>query len=374
MSDDEPKDESTDASEQQPEEQPTDTDQPSAQSDDARADSDQAVDSDQSAEQSDEQPADSDQPAEQSEEQSADTDQAVDQSEEQPAEADQPAEQSDEQSADSDQPAEQSEDQPAESDRSAEQAEEQPADSDQSAAASADDTVAFAGDAASPGGGGPGVQPRPRPQPKPQPRAPAQPAKRKRLFRFGVYADDSKVPDPIKNVFSPDPTDYFFGYGIAGAGDVPHMLEDGWTRIPVGGRMNFPFSTVDKQFLIIVAVVPNSKVDPNAPASEPLQRIKSVRTDNFAPIKAADEPTLVKKFPDGFFSLIFNLVALYISIPVAGSTTFQAELGKAKIRPEDIAYDASSPLTDASGKVIGTKHDVVYWSTDFHTSGIKYVP
>ena len=135
MSDDEPKDESTEDSEQQTDEQPTGSDQPAEQSDDA--------------------PADSDQPAAQSEEQPAEeTDQAVDQSEEQPTDSDQPAEQAEEQPADSDQQTEQSDEQPAE-DQPSDQAEEQPADSDQPATgASADDTLAFAGGAAAPAGGG----------------------------------------------------------------------------------------------------------------------------------------------------------------------------------------------------------------------------
>src|SRR2546430_8040936 len=108
MSDDEPKDESTDESEQQSDEQRADSDQPSAQSDDA--------------------PTDSDQPA--------------DQSDEQPAE-------------EADQPEQQAEDQTAESDQPAEQTEEQPADSDQpTTSGSADDTVAFAGGDTSRGGGG----------------------------------------------------------------------------------------------------------------------------------------------------------------------------------------------------------------------------
>jgi len=135
MSDDEPKDESTEDSEQQTDEQPTGSDQPAEQSDDA--------------------PADSDQPAAQSEEQPAEeTDQAVDQSEEQPTDSDQPAEQAEDQPADSDQPTEQSDEQPAE-DQPSDQAEEQPADSDQPATgASADDTLTFAGGAAAPAGGG----------------------------------------------------------------------------------------------------------------------------------------------------------------------------------------------------------------------------
>src|SRR5947208_2724574 len=108
MSDDEPKDESTDESEQQSDEQRADSDQPSAQSDDALTDSDQP------ARQSDEQPAEQ-----------------------------------------ADQPEQQAEDQTAESDQPAEQTEEQPADSDQpTTSGSADDTVAFAGGNTSRGGGG----------------------------------------------------------------------------------------------------------------------------------------------------------------------------------------------------------------------------
>ena len=136
MSDDEPKDESTDESEQQSDEQPADSDQPSAQSDDASADSDQPAD------QSDEQPAE-------------EADQPEQQAEDQTAESDQPAEQTEEQPADSDQPTEQTEEQPGEGDQASAQAEEQPADSDQpTTSGSADDTVAFAGGDTSRGGGG----------------------------------------------------------------------------------------------------------------------------------------------------------------------------------------------------------------------------
>jgi hypothetical protein len=89
MSDDEPKDESTDASEQQSDQEPADSDQPSAQSDDAPSDGEQPT------EQSDEQPADSDQSTEQAEEQPTDSEQSAGQSDDQSAEVtDQSAEQS----------------------------------------------------------------------------------------------------------------------------------------------------------------------------------------------------------------------------------------------------------------------------------------
>jgi hypothetical protein len=122
MSSDEPNDESATDSQQEAEEQPVDSDQPSAQSDD--------------------QPADSDQPA--------------DQSDEQPAQqADQREQQAEDQPGEGDQPAEQTEETPAESDQAAEQPKEQPVDTDQAdTAATADDTVAFAGGAPSPAGGG----------------------------------------------------------------------------------------------------------------------------------------------------------------------------------------------------------------------------
>src|SRR6266516_4343892 len=69
---------------------------------------------------SEQQPADSDQPSAQSDLASADSDEPAEQSEEQPAEQpDQVSEQSDEQPSESDQPAEQAEEQPAESDQSA---------------------------------------------------------------------------------------------------------------------------------------------------------------------------------------------------------------------------------------------------------------
>jgi hypothetical protein len=91
-------------------------------------------------------------------------------------------------------------------------------------------------------------------------------------------------------------------------------------------------------------------------------------------MKATDAATLVKKFPDGVFILQINLLAQYIQIVVAGSTTFEAELSKAKISPDDVVYNALSPATDNSGKTIGTTHDVVYWASNLHLKGRKYVP
>jgi len=335
---------------------------------------------DDTEQQFDENPAESDQLSGQSDEQPAEqADQPEQQAEEQPAEGDQPAEQTEETPADSDQPTEQAEEQPSESDQAAEQSGDatgQVADltGEQVDGGDAAQNVADAGaqtdDVASAGG---------------EDETAAEPARggstrlapRKRLFRFVVSVDNSAVPDFIKNVFFPDPTDYFFGYAIAGAADPQplHMIEDKWERVPVDGVMDFPYSTVEKkQFFIGVSIVPNSKVDPNASTSQALHRTGGVHTDDFSPMKATDAATLVKQYPDGVFILQINLVAFYIQIVDAGATTYEAELSKAKIPLEDVVYNALSPFTDASGKVVGTKHDVVYWSTDLHLSGRKYVP
>jgi hypothetical protein len=125
MSNNERDNESAD-SQQESEQQPADSDQPSAQSDEQPAEQ-----TDQSTEQSEEQPAaESDEPADQAQEQPTESDQPADQSEEQPSdESDQPAEQSEEQPADSDQP----EEQPTEGEQTAAEAEEQPTDSAQPA-------------------------------------------------------------------------------------------------------------------------------------------------------------------------------------------------------------------------------------------------
>src|SRR5437867_6610409 len=84
------------------------------------------------------------------------TDNSEQQADEQATDSDQAAGQAEEQSADSDQPSEQSEEQPADSDQASEQAREQVADSDQpSRSGSMDDTDAFAeGDASSGGESG----------------------------------------------------------------------------------------------------------------------------------------------------------------------------------------------------------------------------
>ena len=106
MSDDESAD-----SQQESEQEPADSDQPSAQSDEQPAEQ-----ADQSTEQSEEQPA-------------AESDEPADQAQEEPAESDQLAGQSEEQPTDSDQP----EEQPTEGEQTAAEAEEQPTDSAQPA-------------------------------------------------------------------------------------------------------------------------------------------------------------------------------------------------------------------------------------------------
>jgi hypothetical protein len=319
-------------------------------------------------EQSDQEPADSDQPSAPSDDASAESDQPAEGAEEQPAENDQAADKTEEQpTAESDQPA-------GQSDQVAQAEGEQTDQGDGGSTATSDDTVASGGADASPAA---------------DEGSPAQPAKagspsvapRKRLFRFVVGVDLralNLVPD-IKTAFQNsagfDITDYYFDFALAGAADeLIRNAGDKWERVPTDGIMDFPFSTVEKkQFFIGVVMLPNSKVDPKAPTSKPLQRIGSMHTDDFKPIKAADTP-LAKKFPAGVFVLEINLLALYIQIVEAGSTTYEAELSKAKIPLEDVVYNALSPFADASGKVIGTKHDVIYWSTDLHLSGQKYVP
>lgn len=197
------------------------------------------------------------------------------------------------------------------------------------------------------------------------------------LLRFYIRADTDAVPESIRNVFSPSVTDYFFGYYLSTGLKMLHTYDDGWERVPADGIIDSPLSmTGGSRFHMDVAVIPNSEVDPGAQESRSLQRSHSIHTDDFAPIEANEYRDLVKKFPDGVFILHISLVALYIPILVAGSTTFERQIAWTNIPGWDIVYHAAQPpITDASGKVVVTHHDVVYWSaTDFHLHGKKYVP
>jgi hypothetical protein len=198
----------------------------------------------------------------------------------------------------------------------------------------------------------------------------------KRLFRFYISVDDTAVPESIKNVFSPEVKDYFFGFAVADEGGrMAHKLEDGWERVPMDGIMNFPLSTVGSSlFGITVLVVPNSKVDPDASESLPLWRRETIGTNDFVPVKASKSSDLVKSFPDGFFSLQLDLVTSYVPITVRGPTTFEAELSQAGIRPQDIVYHAMNPIWDDAGTARYVQHHVIYWSDGLHLSGRKYVP
>jgi hypothetical protein len=203
-----------------------------------------------------------------------------------------------------------------------------------------------------------------------------------RLFQFNVGADSAALralPKDIRAVVSVDPTGYPFDFVVGALAEDAqlHYTEDeDWARVPdVSGIMNFPLSTVERShFWIGVSVLPNSKGDPKDAAWKPLIRASGMHTDDFASLKAAAWPELVKKFPHGVFSLRVNLVPLFAPVVVPGSTTFEAQLAQAKIRSEDIVYDNSIAITDASGKVLATNHNVVYWSDDLQLSGTKYVP
>jgi hypothetical protein len=110
MSNNEPDDESTTESQQESEQQPADSDQPSAESDEQPVEQ-----SDESTEESAEQPAEGDQPSEESEEQPTDSEQPADQSEDQSTEGDQLVAQAEGQSATGDDPGGQTSAQPAQS-------------------------------------------------------------------------------------------------------------------------------------------------------------------------------------------------------------------------------------------------------------------
>ena len=197
------------------------------------------------------------------------------------------------------------------------------------------------------------------------------------LLRCYIRANTDALSEPLRGVPLPV-TDYFLAYALATQRENVRTFADGWLRVPAGGIMDFPLPTETSRLYMEVYMVPNSyeMVDPDAPESQPLQRYASIHSDNFTPIKANEWPDLVKKFPDGVFILHIFLVAFYIPIVVAASTTFEAEFARTKIPMSDRVYHAPQPpITDPSGKVIVTNHDVVCWSaTDFHLLGKKYVP
>jgi hypothetical protein len=195
-------------------------------------------------------------------------------------------------------------------------------------------------------------------------------------LRFIFEANLSNVPESIRDVLSGYITDGFFGYQIATSiHDMEHTFEDGWERVPADGVIDIPLSTGTKSFYMHLHLIPTSEVDPDASESRQVRRVGSIVTDEFKPIETGDYPSLVKKFPDGFFVLHVFLEARYIPIVVAGSTTFEAEFARTNINGWDIIYHAQQPpITGASGKVLVTHHDVVYWSSDLHLIGRKYLP
>jgi hypothetical protein len=196
------------------------------------------------------------------------------------------------------------------------------------------------------------------------------------LLRIAFEADLSAVPESISNVLSGFIRDGFFGYSLATSiHDMEHTFEDGWERVPADGVIDIALSTGTKSFYMDLHLIPTSEVDPDAPESKQVRRVGMIGTNDFKPILTGEYQDLVKKFPDGFFVLAVVLKASYILIPVAWSTTFEAEIARTNINGWEIIYHAHQPpITGASGKVLVTNHDVVYWSSDLHLIGRKYLP
>jgi chemotaxis protein histidine kinase CheA len=352
MSDDEP----TDDSEQQSEEQP--------------------ADSDQSAEQAEEQPAD-DQPEQQSDEQPAD-DQPAEPSEEQPTDTDQPAEQAEEQPAESDQPAEQAEEQPADTDQAVDQSGEQPADSDQSeASASADNTLAFAGGTASPGGGGGGTFEARRP-----PRPSRTPAPVKRRFAFGFNLISDGVPDALQNkipTLEGGELDFVINEEISPGktrrvGDSVTASID--LEASLSGVVHFA-STVGTNFSIEYIVSPPAGV-----GGTPLPRVNKVNPSDW---KVTKQDAAGRKLnPGGAFVVRITVPVVFVLAQVPPGSTLDAELQSQGIDRTDIAFQsppksgtsfggARSP-TDLDAKPV-QDFEILIWGERFFTAtATKYLP
>jgi hypothetical protein len=198
-----------------------------------------------------------------------------------------------------------------------------------------------------------------------------------RLFRFHITVDATAVPESIQDRFSFDIAGYCLKYDIGELAGPVHTSEDldGWERVDMTGISDLALSTVEKShFWIGVTVLPNSKLDPDAPESQPLLRGLGMHTDDFVPVKASEWPDLVKGFPHGVFILRVDLVALYVPLLVPGLDIFNTKLAEAGIRKEDIVFHGMDPDRDTAGKAVSTQHHVVWWSGDLRLSGRKYVP
>jgi hypothetical protein len=276
--------------------------------------------------------------------------------------------QADEQTADGDQPAEQAEEQPTDSDQPAEQSEEQPADSDQSeTSASADNTVAFAGDAASPGGGGPGVQARPGPKPK------RPPALVKRRFAFVWHPISDGVPDAlqdkiptleggeldflIKEEISPGKTQRV-GDSVTAAIDLEASLS---------GVVHFA-STIGTNFSIEYIVSPPAGV-----GGTPLPRGNKVNPSDWKVTKM--DAASRKLNPGGAFVVSITVPVVFVLEQVQAGSTLDANLASRDIDRTDITFQSPPKSgTDPAGNPV-QEFEILIWGKPFFTAtATKYLP
>ena len=199
-----------------------------------------------------------------------------------------------------------------------------------------------------------------------------------RLFRFYVTFDATAVPESIQDDdrFSFDITGYCLNYDIGELAGPVHMSEDlgGWQRVDIQGIVDVALGTVEKShFWIGVTVLPNSKLDPDAPESKPLLRALGMHTNDFVPMKPKDAPDLVKEFPDGVFILQITLVAVYQPLLLPGLPN-PADFARLGLRQEDFVDHRVHPNHDSAGNLVSTNHDIVFWSDELRLSGRKYVP
>jgi len=333
MSNNQPDDESTD-SQQGSEQQPADSDQPSAQAEEQPTD--QAGVS-----------------TEQPQAQPADAEQATTEAEDQPSQNGQPADQQEDQStAEADQPT-------AQSDQVAEAEGQQTDESDDGTAVASGDT-------------GTGVQARPSPKPKRSPTI----VKRRFVFRFATIRSGADRTPPalvsmvdnalaggllafrIEEVVSGKTVPV--GREIGAAIPKPTLPAPSDATKDYPGDLVYHFNTVGMDVSITLSVTPPVMGND---FSSPLEKVitRTDWMDNTEP--GLSEPTF---FVNG------GVYAGYVIVPVSEGDTFDNELKARKLERSTIFYISDPrPQNDALHTM---DYDVLYWEILASISGDRLTP
>jgi hypothetical protein len=174
-------------------------------------------------------------------------------------------------------------------------------------------------------------------------------------FTFRFEIDMLTLPPRLRQMGMLPEVEGFYSFIIGAVGGQVLATDQDvgrWRPIP-SYRDRFVFKTSEtKGFWILVACLPNPNLDPALATSDPFVRQDDYHTNWRRGVSGI--PRDPKTYP---LETVLRIKSVYLPLLVAhDSSTFDAEIVRVGLRPEDVIY--KEPNTDADGNIVS--YQVVY--------------